>query len=551
MLDRFSKLVTTHYVSVVVLMLLLTAGAAAGIPQLDMEDQTGIDDEVFNKTEVGQALVYSNSNYDSSNDSTATSSVSLRPEDGNALSREQLVATLAYQEEVLENSTVESELVDENAIQGPPTLIGQYLAGENASIAEQRTAIENASDEELDRAIKTTLATPPVPARYLPQSYEPGSTEAESMRIQFTFERASVTQQQETLPDEDAQRMLYETAEDDEAIFTMGTISAEKWETAQLNDVFWLIIPPALVLVIAVLVFAYRDLVDVVLGFTGVILSVIWFFGILGWLGVPAGFASIVGPVLIVALSIDFGLHVFMRYREERDSDEGIKPPMRRSTSALTVTFLLVAITAAVGFLANVTSPIGFIRAFGVVITLGVLSAVLLFVTFVPALKIWVEEVLERYGVDRRKPALGTTGYLENVLSIGVTIAQRGAVVMILLSVLAGAIGMVAIADIDRQGFQEDFVDEDDWQTEVPDPFGWSAHEMDYRQNLDYIEEHYQSDDPRESSTILLIRGDVTDPTALERFLQSSTVPTTVAFNVYGCQVEIDGDGNVTATEDA
>jgi hypothetical protein len=42
---------------------------------------------------------------------------------------------------------------------------------------------------------------------------------------------------------------------------------------------------------------------------------------------------------------------------------------------------------------------------------------------------------------------------------------------------------------------------------------------------------------------------DFIDPTALERFLGSTTVPTTVTFEVYGCRVEVDGDGNVTATE--
>jgi len=38
------------------------------------------------------------------------------------------------------------------------------------------------------------------------------------------------------------------------------------------------------------------------------------------------------------------------------------------------------------------------------------------------------------------------------------------------------------------------------------------------------------------------------DPVALERFIESATVSTAVQIEVCGCLVEIDADGNVTAT---
>ncbi|MDS0473527.1 HalOD1 output domain-containing protein [Natrinema sp. 1APR25-10V2] len=39
------------------------------------------------------------------------------------------------------------------------------------------------------------------------------------------------------------------------------------------------------------------------------------------------------------------------------------------------------------------------------------------------------------------------------------------------------------------------------------------------------------------------------DPVALERFIESTTVSTSVQLEIYGCFVEIDADGNVVATE--
>jgi predicted RND superfamily exporter protein len=515
--DRVAGFVADHDLLTIVCLLVLTAGVAAGLPQLNIADQTAIDDSVFDATEVGAALTYMENNYSTGGErATATSSVYVRPESGNALSRSSLLAALDYQQTVLNESAVERELVGER-IRGPPTLVGRHLAGPNASIADQRAAISKASDADLRAAIEATLSDRDRAVRYLPGSYEPGTASAESMRVQFVFRQASVTQQQQPRPAEDAQRVLYETAQDRPSMFTAGAIAQAGWEETQITDVFWLIIPPALVLVVLVLAFAYRDLVDVVLGFLGVSVSVLWFFGILGWLGIPAGFATIVGPVLIVALSIDFGLHVFMRHREQRGPDEGIRAPMARSTASVLVAFLLVAVTAAVGFLANVTSPIGFIRAFGVVITLGVFASALIFVTLVPALKVRADETLEWLGLDRRKTALGTTGRLKPLLSTGVDVARRAGPVVVVGTVLVGALGLVAFTQVERQGFQQDFASESDWQTDLPDPVGWSAHETAYRQHRTYIETNYQSDVARDRRTALLIRGPVNDTTALER----------------------------------
>ena len=519
-----SSVVTGHPLAVIAVMMLLTGGMVVGATQVDMEDQTSIDTDVFEQTEVGQALNYTDGAY-IDDEQTAVSSVYVRPEGGNALSWSSLVAALEYQQTVREDRAVESELVGGQAVTGPPNAVGRELAGENATLAEMQAAIEEASAARLSAAVGAAYADPERAGQYLPRGYEPGTATAESFRMFFEFEQASVTQQQEPLPAADAQEMLFETATGDSDLFTTGTFAQAEFDEAQINDVFWLLIPPALLLVLGVLAVAYRDLVDILLGFVGVCVSIVWFFGILGWLGIPAGFASIVGPILILALSIDFGLHVFMRYREQRDPSKtepgvetGVRPAMHRSSQSVMVAFLLVAVTAGVGFMANVTNPVGFIRAFGLVISLGVLAAVLVFVTLVPALKLSIDTLLERRGVDRRRAALGTTGRLQPLLSAGVTLARRGALVVVVLAVVAGGLGLLAYTDLDRQGFQQGFADEDDWQTSLPEPVGWSAHETDYRQNLDYVRANYQSDDERERVTAFLVRGDVTDPAVLERF---------------------------------
>lgn len=163
-----------------------------------------------------------NEAYGRGDDDVAVSSVYVPQADGNALSRDSLLETLAYQERIVSNGTVESNLTGEQPIQGPPNFIAHELLGETADIATQRQAVRAASEQELAEAISTALADPERTGEYLPRTYEPGSTEAESFRFSVFFEQAAVTQQQEPLPAEDAQRVLFEAASFSDGIFTMG-----------------------------------------------------------------------------------------------------------------------------------------------------------------------------------------------------------------------------------------------------------------------------------------------------------------------------------------
>ena len=526
--DRTAAFVSTHNRVVLLVMILLSAGVLMGIPQLEAGQEQGFGDEIETTTEIAEAGDYIEENYghlagdDDNESATASSHVYVRADDGNALDRATFIEAIEYQETVLEAETVSQALVEDGLV-GPPNLIAIQLTGDpDADLETQREALEAASDEEVAAITERTFEDGEDASTLLPASYEPDSSEgpyAESFRMQFEFELDDKEEAGPLAsPPEDAQKVLYETAEasDDPEFFTLGEFSQEPWIEQQQQDTIWLIIPPALLLVLAVLAFAYRDLVDVLIGFTGVVLSVLWMFGILGWLGVPAGLSIVIGPVLIVALSIDFGLHVFMRYREHRGPDDGIRTAMGHSTRGVAVAFLLVTVTAGIGFLSNLVNPIGFVRELGIAITLGVISAFVIFVTLVPALKVSVDGLLERVGIDRRKRSLGEGRLLRPMLELGVDAARRAAPVVIAIALLAGVAGGLAFADVDRQGFQQQS-EVPEWQTELPGPLAWESAEMDHAKQDEYVTEEYRSTMDFASVTQFLIEGDATDPEALER----------------------------------
>ncbi|WP_415383135.1 efflux RND transporter permease subunit [Halosimplex sp. TS25] len=519
-LERPLRFVTEHNVVVLLVMLLATAGVVAGIGQLQTQSQANASSAVGD-TEVAQKLDYIQTNYgghdDESENATAVSPapVYVRSDGGNVLSKSALLDSLRFQRTALENESVAASLGDREPV-GVANLIAMRAAGtSDATIDEQIAALESTDESEVESLVAETLTEGSQAQALLPGDYETGTATAESQRLLFRFESADAGESAAETRTA-ATAALYEIAQDreDPEYFTTGEHAIAESNANYSQQTTELIVPVALLAILAVLAFSYRDLVDVIVGFTGVVLSVLWMFGILGWMQIPAGMTMIIGPVLIVGLSVDYGLHVFMRYREERGEAEGIREPMFRGLSSVAVALGLVTVTAAVGFMSNATNEFTVIRQLAIGITLGVVSTFVISLTLVPALKVTVDGLLERVGFDRRKRALGKTRLLEPFLSSGARLAKRAAPVVIVLALVAGSAGAVAWTDLDRQSVQQTDEPIAEWKQDLPGPLGWDTHESEEQSR--YVDERYRaaSEDDRRRSQVLL-EGDVTSPEAL------------------------------------
>jgi predicted RND superfamily exporter protein len=516
--DRLVDVVTTHNRIVILLMLVLTGAVAVGMTDLQTESEAS-DADAFNDTEVVQKQAYIEANYDSpGDDNVSVSAVYVREPGGNVLSKESLLDSLRYQQSVRENESVNAALVDDEGTASVANLVAKRAAEDpNASLATQIETLESMDEDEVAEVVSSTLTEDSPALRLLPNDYEPGTASAESTRVLFRFDQ-TVDGAEDDSTVAAAQKALYDEANDRDSpeYFTLGRHAVADYSEHQLMNTAELILPVALALILAVLAFSYRDLVDVIIGFTGVVLSVIWMFGILGWLQVAAGATLIIGPVLIVGLSIDFGLHVFQRYREERGDEEGIRQPMARSFRAVAVALGLVTLTAAIGFLSNTTSAWASIRNLSIGITLGVVSAFVIFVTLVPALKVSVDGLLERFGLDRRKRALGHGGLVGPFLASGAALARKAAPVVIVLALVAGTAGAAAWTSLDRQSFQQQTDDVAEWKQDLPQPLGWD--QAAYEERSDYVDDRYREpDEGQRRQSQILVEGDVTSPEALDR----------------------------------
>jgi predicted RND superfamily exporter protein len=523
MTDRLGSVfefVTEHNVAVVLLMLVLSGGVVAGITQMKMQSDNNNSEELLNGTTVGEKQTYVGEHYANRSDEaddTQRAVVYIKASDGNVLSKASLLESLRYQKELQNNASVATLLPEEGGVTGVSNLVAKRAAGsQDATLDEQIAALESASESDVQALVERTLKEGSPALGLLSSDYEPGTASAESRRMVFQLEVDDAAESDGTA--DTARAVIYDSTLDRESpdYFTIGS---QAWadRSQQMNqEQLELILPIALAVILAVLVFSYRDLVDVIIGFTGVVLSVLWMFGILGWLQIPVGATAIIGPVLIVGLSVDYGLHVFMRYREQRGAEEGIREPMARGLSSVSVALVLVTLTTAIGFLSNATSDWTLVQNLAFGITLGVVSTLVVSLTLVPALKVTVDRLLGRVGFERRKSPLGTSGWLAPLLSSGAVAARKAAPVVIVLALLVGAAGGAAWTQLDRESFQSNENGVAEWKQDLPEPLAYNVHELDG--HTDYVAEHYQAADESDRRTAqILVEGDVASETALDR----------------------------------
>ncbi|WP_436930518.1 MMPL family transporter [Halosimplex halobium] len=358
----------------------------------------------------------------------------------------------------------------------------------------------------------------------MPTSYDPGSTSASATVVVVTQTTESeVAQGSASERIQDSQTAIQDLAHGelsaDAMVFGAGIIADET--NRSMQDSLTVVGPFALLFVLVVLTVAYRDPLDILLGVFGLALTLLVTFGYMGWMGVAFNQLFVAIPVLLIGLSIDYAIHVFMRHREERgtEGDSGgpaaVAGSMRTALAGVGTALVLVTATTVIGFLSNLTSPVGPIREFGVVSAVGIVGALVVFGALIPAIKVELDAFLEGRGVDRRKRAFGTGGgAFGRLLGVGATAADRAPWAVILLTLLISAGGAYGATGVDTAFQQKDFIAEEppEWMDELPAAMQPGEYTM--RATFEYVNENFLRED---ATAEFLFEGDVATADALQR----------------------------------
>lgn len=139
----------------------------------------------------------------------------------------------------------------------------------------------------------------------------------------------------------------------------------------------------AFLLMIAFLVIYFRaNARKVALSLSIIMLALIWTLGLTGYLGITITVVTMVAAAMIMALGIDYGIHLVHRYAELR-SRKGRSAALEETQEELFRAFLGSSLTTSAGFLALLFGVLPAMKNLGIILALGITItfAVSVFVT--------------------------------------------------------------------------------------------------------------------------------------------------------------------------
>src|SRR5882724_1274352 len=132
---------------------------------------------------------------------------------------------------------------------------------------------------------------------------------------------------------------------------------------------------------------AFRTLQGLFLPLLTALLSVLWAVGLMGLLGVPLDPFNTTTPILILAVAAGHAVQVLKRFYEEFDRTHDVEAAIAESLARVGPVMIAAGTIAALSFCSLVTFRTATIRTFGLFTGFGILSALVIELTIIPAVR--------------------------------------------------------------------------------------------------------------------------------------------------------------------
>jgi predicted RND superfamily exporter protein len=184
-----------------------------------------------------------------------------------------------------------------------------------------------------------------------------------------------------------AQRIKAVVAPERDASVTIALAGAPilRAALARYTALMALLFPLAVVVIGFVHYEAFRTVQAMALPLVTALLSVVWALGIMGWLRQPMDTWSAITPVVILAVAAGHAVQILKRYYEEYAIVGDSEQAVIRSITAVGPVMLTAGLIASAGFGSLTTFGITSVRVFGLLLASGILSALVIEMTFTPA----------------------------------------------------------------------------------------------------------------------------------------------------------------------
>jgi uncharacterized protein len=204
-----------------------------------------------------------------------------------------------------------------------------------------------------------------------------------------------------------------------------------------------ILLPLGLLVMIFFLYLSFREVRGVLLPFTVVVMSIVVAIGLMPLFGYELSLIAVLTPILMVAVANNYGVHLIARYQELNalHPDWTMREITRYAMKQLGKPIILTGLTTIVGVLGLVVHIMLPARQMGVVSAVGIAFALVLSITFLPAILVKLKK-----GPVRRSYLVRSASLVDRFLvwcgRIATLYPARVIVVFVVVFLCAGA-GMV------------------------------------------------------------------------------------------------------------
>ena len=168
-----------------------------------------------------------------------------------------------------------------------------------------------------------------------------------------------------------------------------GRIQTQHYYITKMKKQMGLFAGLACLLFLISLYLIFRNMRYVFLSFGAILVSLVWIFGFIGWMGVKLDLMLTLLPSLIFIISTSSSIHLITRFRNEFNMDTSKQNAIKKAVIETGLPNFLNAFTTAIGFASLIMIPVAPIQRFGLFSAGGILISFFIGLLFIPtALKV-------------------------------------------------------------------------------------------------------------------------------------------------------------------
>ncbi|HHO56957.1 MAG TPA: hypothetical protein ENJ70_00200, partial [Thermoplasmatales archaeon] len=510
MMERAGKVIAKHPLMAIAVVLAITVASVASVATFGLKQE--FSEETFMPD---MEMVKANDEIMTNFTSSYDVSILVKAKHGDVLTKDALVEMLEIERSIA-NSSLQDMLFTPDTPQysmgSVADMVAQIVIKKQGVISydEKIEALQGMNDSEIKKAILDSIFYPfspfhrlePMFTMSLSKDFNSTTMAAEATIINVNFDGALRRNDSRALQVEKSlDNIVSGGSKESISAYVMGQQLISDEIMKANNESMKILLPLAFAMVIVVLAIIYRDVIDVLISLLALAFAIMWMYGFGAAMGYSFNPMTTAIPVLLVGLGIDYGIHLTMRYREERRSKEA-KDAVITTVKHVGMALLLATITTVVAFLSNLASPLTLLGEFGILSAVGIMASFIIMILFVPSCRV----LRDRKGKKGEERVRKGDGIIGRVMAGVAVYLHKHAAVVIAITILFSIFMGYQASHLSTRFEIEDFLPED----------------LEITQNVRYMMNEFVGGGTTEH-VYVLVKGDMTSPQILRAMAETIT----------------------------